>query len=127
MQPTAPARFLLVHLPHENQEVSAVSYSNLPMAYSWVEKEKKKNTIQLEAINIFHFLSTRRDIEIHRWSNLKIVKRICKNYDLEECWVLPALNKYETFPSRGLLYQQERSLVVCSETSDLDYTRHCSC
>jgi hypothetical protein len=99
MQPTAPARFLLVHLPHENQEVSAVSYSNLPMAYS--EWKRKQNAIQLEAINIFHFLSTRREIEIHRWSQLKIVKLICKNYDLEECWVVPALNKYETFPSRA--------------------------
>jgi hypothetical protein len=74
MQPTALARFLPVHLPHENQEVSAVFYSNLPMAYSeW----KRKNSVQLETIKIFHFLS-RHEIEIHRWSQLKIVKLIAK-------------------------------------------------
>lgn len=38
MQPTTLAKFLPVHLPHEIQEVSAVSCSNLPMAYSAMNK-----------------------------------------------------------------------------------------
>jgi hypothetical protein len=38
MQPTTLAKFLLVHMPHEIQEVSAVSYSNLPMAYFAMNK-----------------------------------------------------------------------------------------
>ena len=104
MQPTALARFLLVRLPHENQEVSSVSYSNLPMACT--EWKKKKSNQQLEQS---HFLS-RHKVENCKQNQVKIMNlyNTCninsKNYDLEEKTVIPPLNRDGTFPSRELLY-----------------------